>query len=112
MLTRLTNGAIAAVIAWSVTHNKWVALAVFGVAAGLSSNKFKWVDEIVKAIRDEAAKSKNPATKKWIELAELSIVKHATRLKGDMVRRASGISPGGARNLSARPAKGVSLGSA
>ncbi len=84
MLSRLINGVIAALIAWSVTHNKWVALVVFGVAAGLSSNKFKWVDEIVKAIRDEAAKSKNPATKKWIELAELSITGGLSSMKSKL----------------------------
>ena len=59
MLTRLINGAIAALIAWSVTHSNWIALIVFGVAAGLSSNKFKWAEEIVKTIKDEAAKAKN-----------------------------------------------------
>ena len=62
MPTRLINGAVAALIAWSVTHSKWIALVVFGVAAGLSSNKFKWFDEIVKAIKDEAAKAKSASS--------------------------------------------------
>ena len=62
MPTRLINGAVAALIAWSVTNSKWIALVVFGVAAGLSSNKFKWFDEIVKAIKDEVAKAKNASS--------------------------------------------------
>ncbi len=62
MLSRLMNGLIAGLIAWSVSHSKWVALAVFGATAGLSSNKFKWAEEIVQAIKDEAAKAKNPTT--------------------------------------------------
>ena len=59
MLSRLINGVIAGLIAWSITHSKWVALAVFGAAAGLSSGKHKWAEEIVKSIRDEVAKSKD-----------------------------------------------------
>ena len=62
MPNRLINGVVAALIAWSVTHSKWIALVVFGVAAGLSSNKFKWFDEIVKAIKDEAAKAKSASS--------------------------------------------------
>ena len=62
MPSRLINGAVAALIAWSVTNSKWIALVVFGVAAGLSSNKFKWFDEIVKAIKDEVAKAKNASS--------------------------------------------------
>ncbi len=59
MLSRLINGAIAALIAWSVTHSTWIALAVFGVTAGLSGNKFTWAEEVVQAIKDEACKAKN-----------------------------------------------------
>ncbi len=62
MLSRLMNGLIAGLIAWSVTHSKWIALAVFAATAGLSSNKFKWAEEVVQAIKDEAAKAKNPTT--------------------------------------------------
>ncbi len=62
MPARLINGAVAALIAWSVTHSKWIALVAFGVAAGLSSKKFKWFDEIVKAIKDELAKAKNASS--------------------------------------------------
>ena len=42
-----------------MTGSGWIALAVFGAAAGLSSNKFNWADEIVKSIKDEVAKAKN-----------------------------------------------------
>ena len=61
MLSRLMNGLIAALIAWSVTQSKWIALIVFGATVGLSSNKFKWAEEVVKAIKDEAGKAKNPS---------------------------------------------------
>ena len=59
MLSRLINGLITGLIAWSVTHSKWVALAVFGATAGLSSSKFKWVEEITKTIKAEVDKVKN-----------------------------------------------------
>ena len=59
MLSRLINGLIAGLIAWSVTHSKWIALVVFGATAGLSSNKFKWAEEIVKTIKEEAGKAKD-----------------------------------------------------
>ena len=59
MLSRLINGAIAALIAWSATHSKWIALAIFGATAGLSGNKFKWAEEIAQSIKNEACKAKN-----------------------------------------------------
>ena len=62
MLSRLINGLIAALIARSVTHSNWIALAAFGAVAGLSGNKFKWAEEIVKMIRDEVEKAKNAST--------------------------------------------------
>jgi regulator of protease activity HflC (stomatin/prohibitin superfamily) len=61
---RLIHGGVAALIAWGVTHSTWVTLAVFGVAAGLSNDKFKWLDEILKGLRDEydkqTGKTKSP----------------------------------------------------
>ena len=62
MISKLINGLIGGFIAWSVTHSTWIALAVFGATAGLSSNKYKWADEIVKSIKDELAKSKDAAS--------------------------------------------------
>ena len=62
MLSRLINGLIAGLIAWSVTHSEWIALVVFGATAGLSSNKFKWAEEIVKTIKEEAGKAKDAST--------------------------------------------------
>ncbi len=56
MKDRLIIGAIAALIAWGATHSKWVALAVFGVAAGLSGKKVGWLQEIIDGIKDEIAK--------------------------------------------------------
>jgi len=94
MLTRIINGAIAALIAWSVTQSKWIALVVFGVAAGLSSNKFKWIDEIVKAIKDELAKAKNassspsaatPTSTQAPDAAQTSAAKLAANLKAKVL---------------------------
>ena len=62
MLSRLINGLILAWIAWSATNSEWIALLVFGVTAGLSGNKFKWAEEIVKAIKEEASKAKNASS--------------------------------------------------
>ena len=62
MLSRLINGLIAGLIAWSVTHSEWIALVVFGATAGLSSNKFKWAEEIVKTIKEEAGKAKDASS--------------------------------------------------
>ena len=58
MRQRLINGAIAGVIAWSVTQSKWIALTVFGVAASLSSNKFEWFDQVVNGLKEEFEKQK------------------------------------------------------
>jgi len=94
MLNRIINGAIAALIAWSVTQSKWIALVVFGVAAGLSSNKFKWIDEIVKAIKDELAKAKNassspsaatPTSTQAPDAAQTSAAKLAANLKAKVL---------------------------
>ena len=62
MLSRLINGLVTGLIAWSVTQSKWIALVVFGVTAGLSSNKFKWIEEITKTIKAEVDKAKNAST--------------------------------------------------
>ena len=62
MLSRLINGLVTGLIAWSVTQSKWIALAVFGVTAGMSSNKFKWIEEITKTIKAEVDKAKNAST--------------------------------------------------
>lgn len=56
MKQRLISGAIAALIAQSVTHSKWVALAAFGAAAGLTGGKSEWLDQITKGLKDEIAK--------------------------------------------------------
>jgi regulator of protease activity HflC (stomatin/prohibitin superfamily) len=60
---RLIHGGIAALIAWGVTHSSWVTLAVFGIAAGLSNDKFKWLDEILKGLKDEYDKQIGKAKK-------------------------------------------------
>lgn len=62
MLSRLINGLVTGLIAWSVTQSKWIALVVFGVTAGLSSNKFKWIEEITKTIKAEVDKARNAST--------------------------------------------------
>ena len=62
MLSRLINGLIAALIAWSMTHSKWISLAIFGATAGLSGNKFKWAEEIAQKIKNEACKAKNASS--------------------------------------------------
>ena len=63
MLSRLINGLVTGLIAWSVTQSKWIALVVFGVTTGLSSNKFKWIEEITKIIKAEVEKAKCASTK-------------------------------------------------
>ena len=72
MLSRLINGAIAALIAWSFSHSTWITLAVFGATAGLSGNKFKWAEEIVDAIKAEAAKAKNSSSPNALSTAAKS----------------------------------------
>ena len=62
MLSRLLNGLIVGLITWSVTQSKWIALVAFGATAGLSSNKFKWAEQITTAIKDEVDKAKNAST--------------------------------------------------
>jgi len=60
---RLITGVVAGLIAWGVSHSLWVALAAFGVVAGLSGDKRKWMDEIVRGIEDEIAKQTGKARK-------------------------------------------------
>ncbi|HEX4858869.1 MAG TPA: SPFH domain-containing protein [Usitatibacteraceae bacterium] len=61
MLQRLINGAIAAAIAWVVTHSKWVSLFAFGAGAGLSGSKWAWPKEIAEGIKKELEKHTQPA---------------------------------------------------
>ena len=63
MRDRLITGVVAGLIAWGVSHSLWVALAAFGVVAGLSGDKRKWMDEIVRGIEDEIAKQTGKARK-------------------------------------------------
>jgi regulator of protease activity HflC (stomatin/prohibitin superfamily) len=58
MQDRLVHGVIAAVIAYGVTRSKFVAMIVFGIAAGLSGNKWNWWKEIVDELKKEADKAK------------------------------------------------------
>ena len=88
MLSRLINGIIGGIIAWSVSHSTWVALAVFGAAAGLSSGKHKWADEIVKSIKDEVAKSKdasNQTNPQSTVCVKSSVAKLAAKLTTKLV---------------------------
>ncbi len=66
---RLIHGFIAAVVVWSFTKSEWITVAAFGVAAGLSNDKFKWLDEILKGLKDEYDKQTGKAKK--VDMAEL-----------------------------------------
>jgi regulator of protease activity HflC (stomatin/prohibitin superfamily) len=61
MQQRLINGVIAALIAYGVTHSKFVALIAFGAVAGLSGNKWNWWREILDELKKEADKAKDAA---------------------------------------------------
>ena len=70
MRDRLITGGIAGLIAWSVTQSKWIALAVFGVVAGLSSNKFAWLQQIIDGLKDEIAKQSGKPRRQMQNAAE------------------------------------------
>ncbi len=63
MRDRLITGVVAGLITWAVSHSVWMALVAFGVVAGLSGDKRKWMDEIVRGIEDEIAKQTGKARK-------------------------------------------------
>ena len=75
MRDRLIHGGIAALIVWGVTHSTWLTLAAFGVAAGLSNDKFKWLDEILKGLKDEYDKQ----TGKMKKTEQTSLPAHETK---------------------------------
>ena len=88
MLSKIINGIIGGLITWSITHSTWVALAVFGAAAGLSSGKHKWADEIVKSIKDEVAKSKDASDRTRVQSTvsvKSSVAKLAAKLTTKLV---------------------------
>jgi len=79
---RLIHGGIAALIAWGITHSSWVTIAVFGIAAGLSNDKFKWLDEILKGLKDEYDKQAGKVKKTEQASLPVSETKPAETSKG------------------------------
>jgi regulator of protease activity HflC (stomatin/prohibitin superfamily) len=59
MQSRLIAGLVAALIAWSVTHSRWIALFAFGLAAGQRGSKYKWIDDLYATIKAEVCKAQN-----------------------------------------------------
>lgn len=82
MKDRLIHGGIAALIAWGITHSSWVTIAVFGIAAGLSNDKFKWLDEILKGLKDEYDKQAGKVKKTEQASLPVSETKPAETSKG------------------------------